>query len=128
MCRWDPLEQADLVRARVELARELRRAAVSLADDVVVGRALDDILDVGNLVAGANEEERAVLSDSLVLGQRHLDAVGAGVVSALAQDREPLARDLERLRNLLDPLVHLTKERLVDADPPLAFVDAAILV
>jgi hypothetical protein len=29
---------------------------------------------------------------------------------------------------LLDPLVHLTKERLVDADPPLAFVHAAILV
>ena len=88
-------------------------------------RLLDHVLDVDRLVSGPDEEQRPVGANPLVVGERHLDPLGAGLVPALAENREPLVRHLQGLRHALDPFVDLTEEHLVDPDAALPFVHSA---
>jgi hypothetical protein len=94
--------------------------AFVLANDVVALALLDDLLDFGVLVAGADEEQARVRPDFFVLGQRDLDLLKTGLVPALAEDSQPLGFHPQRLADPLDPFVDLSEERLVPPDPPLS--------
>ena len=93
-----------------------------LANDVVGLALIDYLLDVGLLVPGADEEQGRVRSDPLVLGQRDLDLLETGIVSALAEDPQPLRLHLQCLADALDPFVDLSEQRLVPTDPSLSLL------
>ena len=64
-----------------------------------------------------DKEEFRILPDSLVIGHRNLDALDAGLIPALAQDRHRVGARLQRSADALDPLVDLAEQRLVASDP-----------
>jgi len=84
-------------------------------DEETLGR-LDDLLELGALVAWMDDEASRVAADLLVDAQRDGDPFAARVVGALTDElRDLLAR--ARRMELLDPFVHLAKQRLVTARP-----------
>src|SRR5689334_104546 len=99
---------------RIGLHRDLSRQAVQL-DYPIAMVAIHDSLDVRPDVCVASEDEEAsrMRANCLVLFKRHVDSLDAGVVGALA---DPLAKRVdgaERVVEIPDPLVDVSKERLV---------------
>src|SRR4051794_15619150 len=95
---------------------EPRWIALVLAHDVVALTPFDDVLDVGNLMPGMDREQRRVAPHLFVLDHRQAELLAARRVPAFAHDVDRLLAEPERRRELLNPLVHLAKDSLVQAD------------
>jgi hypothetical protein len=88
----------------------------------------DDDLDVGRLVACGDDEPCGIASNFLVLGDRErsdpLQTQGVRTFADQPVDEVGLVRTWrQRLSDLGDPLVHLTKERLVFCQPREAWLN-----
>jgi hypothetical protein len=91
--------------------------ACVLFHDVVTGCALNDSLDVQDLVTGDDEELSGLGANIPILLGGDLEHLLAGRVTALADNAEGFSYG--RL-NLFDSLIHLAEEGLVLDDPILA--------
>src|SRR4051794_22772966 len=80
------------------------------------------MLDVGRLVTRQCQETAAVRAHSLVLARFELDLPGAARIAALAHEADRRNGERGAGAELLDPLVYLTQQDLVPADPLAALV------
>jgi hypothetical protein len=72
-----------------------------LLDDQITVAALDDLLGVGQLVAGGDQEAARIPAHLLVLVQRQADDLKALADGALADEAGPLAAVFQPLGNRL---------------------------
>ena len=82
--------------------------------------ALDDLLDVRELVPVHDREQEGIAAQALVLRPVESNLLGAFEVPALADQLQRLGFGPERLGELLELLVDLPEQRLVEADAPRA--------
>src|SRR6266542_423685 len=108
------------LRAGVQLSCAFRGRA-ELLDEPETIAAIDDLLDVRQHVPLGWCDEKAVRvrANLLVLGERHLDDLDALDVHALAGPVAVGREGLERLVQLLDPVVRGAEQRLVLGGAPL---------
>src|SRR3954463_962910 len=102
-----------LASAWIELGCEPCWLACVLADEVVGLFAGDDGLDACVFVTWRHRELRRVRAHLLVLVTRHSNACYARAVAALADQVEGV--QIEAPANILNLLVHLAKNRLIQA-------------
>src|ERR671935_292549 len=107
---------------RMRFPGDARRLAFALSDHVIAVAPLDDALDVRDLVTRIDREQRGILPQRLVVSDRHGDLLRARRVATLTDELERTAAKPERLREVLDALVHLPEHRLVPADLVRPFV------
>src|SRR5437667_6647608 len=105
-----------LSRSRIGLIRDELRHTAYLLDDVVALAPGHDRLDVHRFVAGVDGEPMRLRAELLVLQVAHGDALATGGVPTFADQVEWLRRQREALGEVFDPLVHLAKHGLVQAD------------
>src|ERR671915_1819309 len=117
-----PLRRRRSRLARVGRHGDLPWDATSLSNHVVPFPLRHDLLDVGDVVARNDREVRGVGPELLVRLGAHRNLLGARSVSALA-DQDELVRDRrERLVQLTDSFVRLSKDGFVEPDASLAFL------
>jgi hypothetical protein len=89
---------------------------LAFANDVVGLAALDDVLDVRELVTRMDGEGLGIRADVLVLGSTHRERFDTLRIAALADEVERLGLDVERIGNFFDALVDLPEDGLVQSD------------
>jgi hypothetical protein len=102
--------------SRIGPLGDLLGSALAFANDVVGLAALDDVLDVRQLVTRMDGEGLGIRADVLVLGSTHRERFDTLRIAALADEVERLGLDVERIGNFFDALVDLPEGGLVQSD------------